>query len=164
MSFHSMLARLEQAQVRCVVVGGIAGTVHGSAYITQDLDICYDATDENRTTLAALLASWGVHLRGAPPDLPFTLDSRALRTTPLLTLRTREGDIDLLDQVPGVGGYTECLAASEAVEWDGTRFRVLTLPALIAAKRAAGRRKDREHLIELEALLALRDHYGGAPQ
>jgi hypothetical protein len=37
-----------------------------------------------------------------------------------------------------------------------TEFRVLSLPALVAAKRAAGRPKDREHLIELEALARLK--------
>ena len=37
-----------------------------------------------------------------------------------------------------------------------TTFRALTLPALIAAKRAAGRARDMEHLIELEALLRMR--------
>jgi hypothetical protein len=34
-------------------------------------------------------------------------------------------------------------------------FRVLDLPSLIKAKRAAGRPRDFEHLPELEALLAL---------
>jgi len=37
------------------------------------------------------------------------------------------------------------------------RFRVLDLPSLIKAKRAAGRPRDFEHLPELEALLALRN-------
>ena len=34
-------------------------------------------------------------------------------------------------------------------------FRILDLPALIAAKRATGRPKDRDQLPELEALLEL---------
>ncbi len=37
----------------------------------------------------------------------------------------------------------------------GVRFRVLDLPSLIKAKRAAGRPRDYDHLPELEALLAL---------
>jgi predicted nucleotidyltransferase len=98
-------------------------------------------------------------LREVEPGLPFTLDARALRTTPAMTLTTDLGDIDLLDRIAGVGGYAEVVAASEPVRVDAMEFRSLTLPALIAAKRATGRAKDREHLIELEALLALR----GAP-
>jgi hypothetical protein len=55
-----------------------------------------------------------------------------------------------------VGTYEDALAASEKVRIGATEFRSLTLPALIAAKRAAGRPRDHEHLIELEALLAMR--------
>lgn len=150
-----MLRGLQDAGVRHVVVGGVAGTVHGSPHVTQDLDVCYDTAGENRAALAALLQDWGAHLRGAPADLPFMLDARTLRDTPFLTLRTREGDLDLLDHVPGVGGYPECLDASEPVQWEDVWFRVLSLPALVAAKRATGRPKDQAHLVELEALLAL---------
>jgi hypothetical protein len=42
------------------------------------------------------------------------------------------------------------------VEGGRLRFRILDLPALIAAKRAVGRPKDREQLPELEALRELR--------
>jgi hypothetical protein len=42
------------------------------------------------------------------------------------------------------------------VEAFDVTFRVLDLPALIAAKRATGRPKDVDQLPELEALLALK--------
>ncbi len=73
-----------------------------------------------------------------------------------MPLRTDLGDIDLLDQILGVGRYADVLAASEMVRIDAIEFRALTLPALISAKKATGRAKDHEHVIELEALLALR--------
>jgi hypothetical protein len=41
------------------------------------------------------------------------------------------------------------------VELFGMPIRVLTLEGLIASKRATGRPRDREHLLELEALLEL---------
>lgn len=56
-----------------------------------------------------------------------------------------------------VGGVAATIHGSARLtKLDGVEFRALTLPALIAAKQATGRAKDREHLIELEALLALR--------
>jgi hypothetical protein len=73
-----------------------------------------------------------------------------------MTLTTRVGNIDVLDNIAGVGRYAEASAASEPCVVGDTRFKVLSLPALIAAKRAAGRPKDLEHLIELEALENLR--------
>ena len=50
----------------------------------------------------------------------------------------------------GQAGHSERISAL------GVRFRVLDLPSLIKAKRAAGRPRDFDHLPELEALLALR--------
>ncbi|MGH7516113.1 MAG: nucleotidyltransferase [Gemmatimonadales bacterium] len=151
--FEQIIAALVARGVRFVVVGGVAATIYGSARLTNHIDICYDPAPGNLEALVRLLR--GGYLREVEPGLPFTLDVRALRTTPAITLTTDLGNIDLLDKVLGVGGYPDALAASELVRFDGLEFRALTLPALIAAKKATGRAKDREHLIELEALLAL---------
>jgi hypothetical protein len=51
-----------------------------------------------------------------------------------------------------VGEYPAVRAASVQADLAGVRANVLTLDALISAKRATGRRKDREALLELEAL------------
>lgn len=57
-----------------------------------------------------------------------------------------------MGEVAGVGDYAAALAASEQVELFGATFDVLTLDALIASKRTAGRPKDLLVLPELEAL------------
>jgi hypothetical protein len=155
--FERMIAGLVAADVHFVVIGGVAATVQGSARFTNDLDICYDTAPDNLERLVRVLRKWRAYLRDVEPGLPFVLDVRALRATPFMTLTTTIGDIDLLDRVPGVGAYADAVAASELVRIDATEFRSLTLPALIAAKRATGRAKDREHLIELEALRAMRE-------
>jgi hypothetical protein len=156
MSFASMLQGLTAARVRFVVVGGVAAAAHGSAHVTNDLDICYDVAPDNVARLAALLAGWHAYPRGVDRGLPFFMDARQLRTTPLMTLTTREGNIDVLDRVAGVGAFDATLEHS--VEFDAfeVRFPVLDLPELIRAKRAAGRPKDIAQLPELEALAALR--------
>ena len=151
-----MTRGLVDADVRFVVIGGLAAAAHGSARVTDDLDICYDPADENRRRLAATLAAWGAYLRGVEPGLPFVMDERMLQSTPVMTLVTAQGNIDVMDRVAGVGGFEAVRAESEEVESGDVRFRVLSLPALIRAKRAAGRPKDREQLPELEALLELR--------
>jgi predicted nucleotidyltransferase len=155
--FAEILAELAARHIRVVVVGGVAATIHGSARLTNDLDLCYDTAAENVESLVALLREWGAYLRGVPAGLPFFMDARTFQTTPLLTLTTTVGELDLLDEVPGVGRYAAVLAASEPFEIDGVPFRALSLDALIDAKRAARRKKDLEHLIELEAIRALRD-------
>lgn len=154
--FEAILSALVNAGVRFVVIGGVAGTIQGSARLTNDIDICYDTASDNVDRLVALLVSWQAYLRGVERGLPFVLDARAFRTTPIMTLTTTMGDIDVLDQVPGVGDYKATVAASELVEIGDIEFRSLTLEALIASKKAVRRPKDVEQLIELEALLALR--------
>lgn len=150
-----MLQGLRSHKIEFVVVGGVAATAHGSRRVTDDLDICYERGDGNVTKLAKALSKWEAYPRGIEPGLPFFMDARQFRSTPIMTLTTREGFIDVLDIVKGVGDYSKCRKRSSAVEAFGIRFRVLDLPALIAAKKAAGRPKDIDQLPELEALLAL---------
>ena len=156
MSFASMIQGLSAAGVRFVVVGGVAAAAHGSAHVTFDLDICYDAAPDNVARLAKLLASWEAYPRGVERGLPFFMDERQFGTTPVMTLTTREGSLDVLDRVAGVGDYAEVLNNSIDLEAFDVSFPTLDLPALIKAKRAAGRSKDIAQLPELEALAAIR--------
>lgn len=159
MSFASMLSGLTKRKVRFVVVGGVAAAAHGSSRVTNDLDICYDAEAvANIVVLASILAGWKAYPRGIDKGLTrsFIMDDRTLRNAPILTLTTSEGDIDVMDRIAGVGQYDAVRRHSERISALGVRFRVLDLPSLIKAKRAAGRPRDFDHLPELEALLALR--------
>jgi hypothetical protein len=51
-----------------------------------------------------------------------------------------------------VGRYREAVAQSRPFDLDGFSVPTLTLDALIASKVAAGRPKDRDHVLELQAL------------
>jgi hypothetical protein len=150
--FERALTVLAGAQVRFVIVGGLAVTIHGSSYVTFDLDFCYARDPENLSRLAQALRPYHPRLRGAPEGLPFRLDEETLRGGLNFTLTTDVGDIDLMGEVAGVGDYAAARAASEQVELFGATFSVLTLDALIVSKRAAGRPKDLIVLPELEAL------------
>ena len=154
--FEEIIKALVASRVRFVVIGGVAATIQGSARFTNDIDICYDTADDNVQRLVTLLSGWNAYLRGVERGLPFVFDARAFRITPVMTLTTDKGDIDVLDVVPGVGDYAAVLKASEVVEIGAVEFRSLRLEALIASKRAVRRPKDVEQLIELEALLSLR--------
>ena len=158
MSFASMLSGLTKKKVKFVVVGGVAAAAHGSSRVTNDLDICYDAADAaNIQALASILRAWHAYPRAVQEGLPFIMDDRTLRNAPILTLTTNEGDIDVMDRIAGVGAYDAVRTHSQKISALGVSFRVLDLPSLIKAKRAAGRPRDFDHLPELEALLALRN-------
>lgn len=141
------------AGVEFVIVGGVAAALHGSAIVTIDLDVCYSRSSLNLRRLAAALEPFRPRPRDFPGDLPFVLDESALRNGMNFTLRTGLGDLDLLGEVSGIGGYDEAVARSIAVEAFGRRVLALDLRSLIESKRAAGREKDLATLPALEGLL-----------
>lgn len=152
-----MLKGLTDANIAFVVVGGVAAAAHGASRVTSDLDIVYKSDEKvNLVALAKVLSGWNAYPRGIDAGLPFIMDYQTLHSAPLLALTTIEGDIDVLASISGIGSYDPVFRHSEEIEAFGIRFRILDLPTLIKAKRAAARPRDFEHLPELEALLALR--------
>ena len=151
--FEGLIRRLGAADVRFVLIGGFAGTILGSPRTTVDLDIAYARDEENLARLASALEPLLPRLRGAPPGLPFVLDVATLARGLNFTLTTTLGDLDLLGDVTGGGGYADLLPHTHRIRVFGTEIAVVTLDQLIRLKRAMGRPKDLAALAELEALL-----------
>jgi hypothetical protein len=149
----SQLEFLGSHDIHCVIVGGVAATLHGSMIPTTDLDVCYSRTTENLVRLASALHSVNARLRNAPPNIPFLLDAETLRKGLNFTLVTDVGDLDLLGEVRGIGFYGEALAGALSFQVLGYEFKVIPLDKLILAKRTAGRPKDLIAVVELEAIL-----------
>lgn len=84
--------------------------------------------------------------------MPFRWAAETIRRGLNFTLTTALGDVDLLGEIVGGGGYADLLPHSQIVLVSGVEYRCLTLARLIHVKRAAGRPKDLEALAELEAL------------
>jgi predicted nucleotidyltransferase len=154
---EAILTRLAGTGVEFVVIGGVAGLAHGSARVTFDVDVCYERSAENIRRLCDTLAPLHPRLRGAPEGLPFLLDPETVRAGLNFTLTTDLGAVDLLGEISGLGGYKSVKASSEVLSLYGLEMNVLTLEGLLAAKRAAARGKDKEAIVELEALLELKN-------
>lgn len=151
--FEGLLRRLLQGRIDFILVGGLAATVHGSARATFDVDAVYSRTPQNIARLTNALAPIEPYLRGAPRGLPFVLDAETIRRGLNFTLETTMGDLDLLGEVTGGGGYEDLLPHTTTISLFGFSCLCVTLPKLIELKRAAGRPKDNEMLGELQALL-----------
>src|SRR5437879_7164891 len=91
-SAYSLLRQLVEYVVEYVMIGGLAMVVHGSAHITEDLDVCYSRSPKNIAALAAALAPLHPYLRGVPPGLPFHFDVPTIQAGLNFTLTTDFGD------------------------------------------------------------------------
>lgn len=160
MDLRGLLRVLAEHRVEFVIVGGVAATLHGSARVTRVLDVVYARTPHNLRRLAVALRGHRPYLRGAPPGLPFLWDEETLRRGLNFTLETDLGNLDLLGEIAGGGGYDELRPHSVEFEAFGLRLLCLDLDTLIRVKRAAGRPRDQEAIAELRVIREERDKRG----
>ena len=137
-----LLGALTEHGVEFVVVGGMAGLAHGSAYPTYDLDVAYARNRQNIACLVAALEGIGVTLRGAPADLPFQLDARTLENGANFTFDSPYGSFDILGDVAGISHYEELRNEAVVARIEDVDVKVASIDHLIAMKRAANRPKD----------------------
>lgn len=152
-----LLRTLADHGIDFVIVGGIAGLAHGSAYPTYDLDVAYGRERENVARLAAALADIGVTLRGAPPELTFQLDPKTIENGANFTFDTPYGRFDILGDPAGIGSYDELRREATVATIEDVEVRVASIDHLIAMKRAANRTKDKL-MVEEYIVLADEQH------
>jgi hypothetical protein len=153
----ALLAKLCDAGVEFIVVGGAAAAFQGAPITTIDLDIVHRRTPENVARLLEVLLQIDATMR-------YDFAHRGLRPTAemlagrgQINLSTTLGPIDPLCELDEGRGYDELLAHSRLVIDEGRQLRVLDLPTLIQVKTKAGRPKDRLALPILIATLQERD-------
>jgi len=149
-----MIATLARHHVDFVLIGGLAGALHGSPAATNDADICPARTSENLARLAAALVELDARIRvdSEPGGVPFDRSAEFLDVMEILNTTTSAGDLDIAYMPAGTGGYDEL--AERAVEFDigEVLVRVAALDDIIHSKRTANRPKDLATLPLLEAL------------
>lgn len=151
-SLSTLLLSLLDRRVEFVLVGGMAARVHGSATVTEDLDICAPFEPENMGRLLEVLEGLHPRWRFHPDHPPLEHDARGLSAFRNLYLNTDLGPLDVLGSLTGIGGYSEVARHVIHADLAGRALAVLAIDALIVAKTAAAREKDRRALPELEAL------------
>lgn len=158
--FAKLLRVLHDGRVECIVIGGLAATIHGSARLTQDVDVCYARSLDNLERLVRALKPLRPYPRGAPAGLPFEWSVATLKAGLNFTLSTSAGSLDLLGEVSGGGDHAALLPHTVVAKLFGNDIKCLDLDWLIRTKRAAGRPRDLEAIAELEALREERDLSG----
>ena len=154
-------ALLADHGVEFIIVGGQAEALMGGSRVTYDVDLCYRRTRDNLERLAAALGTLSLTLRAAPPELKFRLDAEALALGQNYTFEVDgEYPLDFLGYLEPIGTYEDLLPHAETMSIGGRPTRVIGLDDLIRIKRHIGRPKDRESLLQLEAIKRLREQEG----
>lgn len=146
---------LQRNGVGYVVIGGIAGILHGSPLVTFDVDICPEGSQANLEKLAAALREMGARIRTSdvPAGLPFACAAAFLSRVELLNLVTSFGDLDLSFHPSGTGGFDDLIARAQVMKVKGWDVRVAALEDVIRSKEVAARPKDQRSLPILRQLL-----------
>jgi hypothetical protein len=127
---------------------------HGSPLLTQDVGICYRFNAENLLRPQAAVAELHPVHRTTPQKLPLHLTHQSCARLKNLSLRTDLGALVCLSESLGVGNFDAVLGESLPVQLGFGKCRVLTLAALIRAKEAMNRPRDREAGLQLKAIKA----------
>jgi predicted nucleotidyltransferase len=146
----------DQHGIEFIVIGGQASALHGSSYSTYDVDLCYRRSEDNLLRIAQALKKINPTLRGAPPDLPFTLDARSLALGSNFTFNTDLGPLDLLGWVEPLGSFEERAKNAETFSIGGRDICVIGLDDLVRVKQHILRPKDRVVLEDLLSLQSIR--------
>ena len=151
-----LLEVLARHGVRHVLVGGFAGVIHGSPYVTTDVDVVPDADPANLQRLSEALDD--LHARvwteGEPSGLPFDHDPTSLAASRMWNLVTDHGRLDITFEPSGTAGFDDLARDAVHLVILGTEVDVASLADVIRSKEAAGRDKDRLVLPVLRRILA----------
>jgi hypothetical protein len=141
--------------VRYVLIGGFAAVIHGSPYVTTDLDVVPQLSDDNVASLSVALAELNARVwtESEPDGVAFSHDADSLARADVWNLVTDHGRLDITFRPSGTAGYDD--VARDALRLDilGVIVAVASLADVVRSKEAAGREKDRLQLPVLRRLL-----------
>lgn len=148
-----LMRALLEAEVRFVLVGGLAVGVHGVVRATRDLDIVPDPEPANLVRLAGLLVRLGGRQIGVDTEhLPHQpTDPAGLQAGGSFQIATVHGQLDVLQQSATMPAHDTLATDAVEIEWQGLRLKVCSLEHLREMKRRAGRPLDLRDLEELDA-------------
>ena len=148
----SILEGLVKADVKFILVGGLAAVIQGAPVTTLDVDILHNRSPENVTKFFAFLKSVSSIYRrpGGKVIKPKEEDFLGMGHTLLMT---RLGPLDVLGVIEEGRTYEDLLCHTVEIEFRGNIIRVLDLKMLIELKRASKDPKDKQRLPVFEETL-----------
>lgn len=153
------LRALVAAEVRFIVVGGVAAVLAGAPLATFDVDVVYEPAEDNLQRLLDLLLRIHATYRD-PAGRSIAPTIERLRTQRVNLLKSDLGDLDALQEIGRGWRYDTLVPWSTWEDVDGARIQVLGLARVIEAKEIANRPKDHATMFVLRNTLEMRRKRG----
>ena len=134
--FKELLSVLNEKEVKYLVIGAYAVSLHAQPRATKDLDILVQPHPENAKAVYAALVKFGAPLQG------LTVADFA-EPGPWFHMGREPVAVDILTEIPGVDFDTAWSRRVEAViDPSGLKANFISREDLIASKLASGRPQD----------------------
>ena len=150
----ALLEVLVRRDVRFVLIGGLAATLHGSPFLTEDVDIAPAADSANLERLSEALGELEARPAGSarPVASAEHLSPERLQSVPAVRLATRFGRLDVMWEPTGTAGFDDLRAQARATDIGALSVLLASLPDVIRSKEASGRSDDRTTVPTLRRL------------
>lgn len=142
---------LDRHGVDYVLIGGVAARLHGSPILTEDVDVTPERSRDNLRRLAEALAELNAKLAAPGADGGLDVDAETF-SSPVMKFVTQAGEIDVVLDPQGSGGYEDLHRSAVDFQVFGIRLHAASLEDIITSKELSGRPKDRAHLENLREL------------
>jgi len=148
----ALLEGLVEADIKFILVGGLAAVVQGSPVTTMDVDIVHNQSSENIGKLFKFLKAIDAIYR-RPNNKVIEPREEELSEIGHALFTTRLGPLDVLAVIEEGKTYEDLLEYTVEIEFRGHTIRVLDLKMLIQLKRTSNNPKDKQRLPVLEETL-----------
>ena len=150
-----LLGVLGERGVRFVLIGGFAAVIHGSPYVTTDLDVVPEQGPRNLERLSDALDVMHARVWTAsePEGIPFDHSAASLAAVGVWNLVTDFGRLDIVVRPVGTEGFDDLARDALRLTILGLEVDVASLADVVRSKEAAGREKDRLVLPVLRRIL-----------
>jgi len=158
-----ILEVLAKHDVEFILIGGVATSLLGAPFLTEDVDVVPALKTSNLDRLAVALVDLDAVLRDAdhPEGIRLDLSGRVLKKAipdfGFLRFDTKFGYLDIIYKPAGSKGFGELARSATEEDTGSAVVRVASLEDIIRSKQALGRDKDLSHLPTLRRLLELRE-------
>jgi len=154
----TLLEGLIEADIKFILVGGLAAVIQGAPVTTMDVDIVHSQSPENISKLFVFLKSMGAFYRRMD-DRVIEPNREDLEGKGHALFATRLGPLDVLAVIEEGKAYNDLLEHTIKIEFRGHAVRVLGLKTLVQLKQMSKDLKDKQRLPVLkETLRQLNDY------